>query len=56
MIVVTIKLSPQARHDDVGSNDGKRPSQPDEKTGNVLNATQALETVASLLVDALVNV
>jgi hypothetical protein len=56
MIVVTIKLSPQARHDDVGSNDGKEPSQPDEKTRNVLDATQALEAVASCLVKALVNV
>jgi hypothetical protein len=54
MIVVTVEMSP--RHDVIGSNDGRRPSQPDEKTRNVLDATQALEAVASHLVEALVNV
>ena len=54
MIVVTAKISP--RHDVIGSNDGRRPSQPDERTRNVLDATQALEAVASHLVEALVNV
>jgi hypothetical protein len=54
MIIVTAEMSP--RHDVIRSNDGRRPSQPDEKTRNVLDATQALEAVASRLVEALVNV
>jgi hypothetical protein len=54
MIVVTIEMSP--RHDVIGSNDGRGPSQPDERTRNVLDTTQALEAVASCLVEALVNV
>ena len=54
MIVVTAKMSP--RQDVIGSNDGRRPSQPDERMRNVLDATQALEAVASHLVEALVNV
>jgi hypothetical protein len=54
MIVVTVEMSP--RPDVIGSNDGRRPSQPDERTRNVLNATQALEVVASRLMEALVNV
>jgi hypothetical protein len=54
MIVVTAEMSP--RHDIIGSNDGRRPSQPDEKTRNVFNATQALEAMASRLMEALVNV
>jgi hypothetical protein len=54
MIVVTAKMSP--RHDVIGSSDGRRPSQPDKKTRNVLDATQALEVVASHLVEALVDV
>jgi hypothetical protein len=54
MIVVTAEMSP--RHDVIGSNDGRRPSQPNERTRNVLDATQALEAMASLLVEALVNV
>jgi hypothetical protein len=54
MIVVIEEMSP--RHDVIGSNDGRRPSQPDEKTRNVLDATQALEVVASRLVEALVYV
>jgi hypothetical protein len=54
MIIVTAEMSP--RHDVIGSSDGRRPSQPDEKTRNVLDATQALEAVASRLVEALVNV
>jgi hypothetical protein len=54
MIIVTAEMSP--RHDVIGCNDGRRPSQPDEKTRNVLDATQALEAVASHLVEALVNV
>jgi hypothetical protein len=53
---VTAEMSPQTRHDVIGSNDGRRPSQPDERMRNVLNATQALKTVASSLVEALVNV
>jgi hypothetical protein len=40
----------------MGSDYGKGPSQPDEKARNVLDAIQALEKVASFLVDALVNV
>jgi hypothetical protein len=44
------------RHDVIGSNNGRRPSQPDEKTRNVLDTTQALEAVTSRLVEALVNV
>jgi hypothetical protein len=54
MIVVTAEMSP--RHDVIGSNDGRRPSQPDEKMRNVLDSTQALEAMASRLVEALVNV
>ena len=54
MIIVTAEMSP--RHDVIGSNDGKGPSQPDEKMRNVLDATQALEVGASRLVEALVNV
>jgi hypothetical protein len=54
MIVVTAEMSPQ--HDVIGSNDGRRPSQPDKKMRNVLDATQALEAMASRLVEALVNV
>jgi hypothetical protein len=54
MIIVIAEISP--RHDVIGSNDGKRPSQPNEKMRNVLDTTQALEAVASRLVEALVNV
>jgi hypothetical protein len=54
MIVVIAEMLPQ--HDIIGSNNGKRPSQPDEKTRNILDATQALEAVVSRLVEALVNV
>ena len=54
MIVVTVEMSP--RHDVIGSSDGRRPSQPDERMRNVLDTTQALEAVASRLVEALVNV
>jgi hypothetical protein len=54
MIVVTAEMSPQ--HDVIGSNNGRRPSQPNEKTRNVLDATQALEAMASRLVEALANV
>jgi hypothetical protein len=54
MIVVTAEMSP--RHDVIGSNNGRGPSQPDEKMRNVLDATQALEAVASRLVEALVIV
>ena len=54
MIVVTIEMSPQ--HDIIGSNDGRGPSQPDERTRNILDTTQALEALASRLVKALVNV
>ena len=54
MIVVTTEMSP--RHDVIGSSDGRRPSHPDERTRNVLDATQALEAMASHLVEALVNI
>ena len=54
MIVVTAKMSP--RHDVIGSSDGRGPSQPNERTKNILDATQALEAVASHLVEALVNI
>ena len=54
MIVVTVEMSPQ--HDIIGSNDGRGPSQPNERTRNVLDATQALEAVASHFVKALVNI
>jgi hypothetical protein len=54
MIIVTTEMSP--RPDVIGSNDGRRPSQPDEKMRNILDATQVLEAVASRLVEALVNV
>jgi hypothetical protein len=37
MIVVTAEMSPL--HDVIGSNDGRRPSQPDEKTRNILDVT-----------------
>ena len=56
MIVVTAEMSPRPQHDVIGSNDGRRPSQPDERTRNIVDATQALEVVASRLVEALVNV
>jgi hypothetical protein len=56
MIVVTTSISPRSRYDVIRSNDGRGPSQLDERTMNVLDATQALETVASRLVEALVNV
>ena len=48
MIVVTAKMSLQPRRDNIGSNDGKGPSQPDENTRNILDTTQALKTVASI--------
>ena len=54
MIVVTAKMS--SRHDVIGSRNGRKPSQPDERTRNILDATQALEVVTSRLVEALVNV
>jgi hypothetical protein len=56
MIVVTIEMSPRPRNDIIGSNDGKRPSQPNERMRNVLDATQALEAMVSRLMEALVNV
>ena len=56
MIIVIAEMSPQPRHDIIGCNEGKGPSQPDENMRNVLDATQALETMTSLLVEALVNV
>ena len=54
MIVVTPEMSP--RHDVIGSSDGRGPSQPDERTRNILDATQALEAMTSRLVEAFVNV
>jgi hypothetical protein len=54
MIVVTVEMSP--RHNVIRSNDGSRPSHPDERMRNVLDATQALEAVASRLMEALVNI
>jgi hypothetical protein len=54
MIIVIGNMSP--RHDVIKSSDGRGPSQPDEKTRNVLDATQALEAMASHFVEALVNV
>ena len=56
MIIVIAETLPQSRRDVIGSNDGRRPSQPDEKVRNVLDATQALKVVASRLMEALVNV
>jgi hypothetical protein len=57
IIVVTAEMSPRPRHDVcTGSTDGRRPSRHDEKMINVLEATQALEVVASCLVETLVNV
>ena len=50
--VTTIKT----RHHWEQQCNGRRPSQFDERTRNVLDATQALEAVASHLVEALVNV
>jgi hypothetical protein len=54
MIVVIAEMSPQ--HDVIGSSDARRPSQLDERTRNVLDTTQALEVVASHLMEALVNI
>jgi hypothetical protein len=54
MIVMIAEMSP--RYDVIRSNDGRGPYKPDEKIRNVLDATQALEVVASHLVEALVNV
>ena len=48
-------MSPHPLHNAIGSSDCRRPSQPDERTRNVLDATQALEAVASRLIEALVN-
>jgi hypothetical protein len=56
MIVVTIEMSPRPQHDVIRSDDGRRPSQPDEKTKNILDTTQALEATTSRLMEALVNV
>jgi hypothetical protein len=56
MTIVTAEMSPRPRHNVIGSNNGRRPSKLDEKTRNVLDATQALETVASRLVESLVNI
>jgi hypothetical protein len=56
MIVVTAKMSSRPRHDVIRSIDGRRPSKPDERTRNVLDATQTLEVMTSHLVEALVNV
>ena len=56
MIVVTVKMSPRQRHRIIESNDGRTPSQPDERTRNVLDATQALEVMVSRIVEASVNV
>jgi hypothetical protein len=39
----------------LGSNDGRGSSQPDERTRNVLDATQGLEAVTSRLVEGLIN-
>jgi hypothetical protein len=50
MIIVTAKMSPRQRHDVIRNNDGRGPSQPDGKKRNILDVTQALETVASHLV------
>jgi hypothetical protein len=47
MIIVTAEMSP--RHDVIGSNNGKRPSQPDKKMRNILDATQALELWQNVL-------
>ena len=54
MTVVTTEMSP--RHNVIMSSDGRGPSQLDERTRNVLDATQALKVVASHLMEALVNV
>ena len=56
MIIVTIEIPPWPTHDVIGSNDNRGPSQPDERTKNVLDATQAFETMVSHLVEALVNI
>jgi hypothetical protein len=56
MIVVTAEMSPRSRHSVTGSTDGRRPSQHKERMRNILDCTQALEAVASRLVEVLVNV
>ena len=56
MIVVTVEMSPRPRHDVIMSSNGRRPSQPDERMRNVLDATQALKAVAGCLVEVLVNI
>jgi hypothetical protein len=56
MIIVTVEMSPRPRHDVIRSNGGMRPSHSNERTTNILDATQALEAVASRLVEALVNI
>ena len=56
MIIVTAEMSPRSRHDVIGSKDGRGPSQPDEKTRNIMDATQALEAVASRFVEELANI
>jgi len=49
-------MSMQPRRDDVGSKYGEGPSQSDGRTRNVLDATNAVEKMASLLLKALVNI
>jgi hypothetical protein len=44
------------RYVDAWNRHDKKPSQPNEKTRNVLDATQALEIVAIILVKALFNI
>jgi hypothetical protein len=56
MIVVTAEMSPRPQHNVIKSNDGRRASQPNERTRNILDATQPLEAMASHLVEALVNI
>jgi hypothetical protein len=56
MIVMTVEMSPRPRKDAIGNNNGRGPSQLDGKMRNVLDATQALKTMASHLVEALVNI
>jgi hypothetical protein len=56
MIVVTAEMSPRPQHNVIKSNDGRIASQLDERTRNILDATQALEAVASRLMEALVNI
>lgn len=54
--MVIVEMLTQPRRDDVGRDYGKGLSQSDKRTRNALDATHVFETVANLLMEALVKV